>query len=281
MATWQDYSTYRHHQYHTVRGNVKVLAGLESPQLKNSRDIIVYLPPSYEHSDRYYPVLYMQDGQNLFDAATSFAGEWHVDETMEELSKEGLEAIVVGIPNAGEKRLDEYSPFSQPNLGGGQGDQYLDFVIETIKPLIDSDFRTCSDRKHTAILGSSMGAFISMYAFFRYPQIFGLVGVLSPALWFAGEAIYSYVENAPFSPGKIYMDVGTREHGGGKSKVMLSHSRRYYASVRRMKSILRKKGYYPKRDLFYVEEKWAGHQEQAWARRLPEGIKFLLQEGTS
>jgi predicted alpha/beta superfamily hydrolase len=274
MTTWQDYSTYRNQQPHTVQGDVRVLAGLESPQLNNRRDLLVYLPPSYKRSNKHYPVLYMQDGQNLFDSATSFAGEWYVDETMEALSREGLEAIVVGIPNAGEKRLDEYSPFSQLKIGGGQGDQYLSFLVETIKPIIDNTFRTCPERENTAILGSSMGGFISLYGFFRYPQIFGLVGIMSPAFWFARGAIYTYVENAPFSPGKIYLDVGTREHGG--RTVMKAHSRRYYASVRRMQRILVKKGYRPRQDLLYVEEKWAGHEEQAWGRRLPAAIRFLL-----
>lgn len=276
MTTWQDYSSYRRFHPHTVQGDVRVLTGLKSRQLNNERDLLVYLPPSYQASDKHYPVLYMQDGQNLFDAATSFAGEWQVDETMEALSQEGLEAIVVGIPNAGEKRLDEYSPFTQLKVGGGQGDQYLSFLTETIKPLIDTTFRTCPEREHTAIFGSSMGGFISLYAFFRYPQIFGLVGIMSPAFWFGRGALYTYVENAPFSPGKIYLDVGTREHGGGRSKMMQNHSRRYYASVRRMQRILVKKGYRPRRDLLYVEEKWAGHEEQAWARRLPAAFRFLL-----
>jgi predicted alpha/beta superfamily hydrolase len=276
MTTWQDYSTYRNQQPHTVQGDVRVLSGLESPQLNNRRDLLVYLPPSYQESDKRYPVLYMQDGQNLFDATTSFAGEWQVDETMESLSQEGLEAIVVGIPNIGENRLDEYSPYSQLKMGGGRGDQYLSFLTETIKPLIDSSFRTCPEREYTAIFGSSMGGFISLYGFFRYPQIFGMVGIMSPAFWFARGALYTYVENAPFSPGKIYLDVGTREHGGGRSKMMQSHSRRYYASVRRMQRILVKKGYRPRHNLLYVEEKWAGHEEQAWARRLPAAFRFLL-----
>jgi predicted alpha/beta superfamily hydrolase len=277
MATWQDYSTYRKHQFHTVKGDVRVLTGLESPQLNNKRDILVYLPQSYNRSDLHYPVLYMHDGQNLFDAVTSFAGEWHVDETMEALGLEGIEAIVVGIPNAGEKRLDEYSPFDQPRIGGGQGEQYLSFIAETLKPIIDADFRTCPEREHTGLIGSSMGAFISIYGFFHYPQTFGMVGVMSPSFWFARGAIYTYVENAPFSPGKIYLDVGTREHGGSRS-VLKAHSRRYYASVRRMQRILVKKGYRPRRDLLYVEEKWAGHEEQAWARRLPAAIRFLLDK---
>lgn len=275
MTTWQDYSTYRNYQNHTVKGEVRVLANLKSPQLNNQRDLLVYLPQSYKESNKRYPVLYMQDGQNLFDAATSFAGEWYVDETMEALGQEGVEAIVVGIPNAGEKRLDEYSPFRQLNIGGGLGDDYLSFLTNTVKPLIDDTFRTWPEREHTAIIGSSMGGFISLYGFFHFPQVFGLAGIMSPSFWFARGAIYTDVENAPFSPGKIYLDVGTRELGSGLT-VMKTHSRRYYASVRRMKRILVKKGYRPKRDLLYVEEKWAGHEEQAWARRLPAAIRFLL-----
>jgi predicted alpha/beta superfamily hydrolase len=275
MTTWQDYSTYRNNQFHTVKGDVRVFPNLKSPQLNNQRDILVYLPKSYDQSDKHYPVLYMQDGQNLFDAATSFAGEWQVDETMEALGREGLEAIVVGIPNGGEKRLDEYSPFHQLRIGGGEGNKYLAFLTETVKPLIDTSFRTCPERENTAILGSSMGAYISMYGFFHNPEVFGLAGIMSPAFWFARGAMYTYVENAPFSPGKIYLDVGTREHGSGPT-TMRTHSRRYYASVRRMQRILVKKGYRPRRDLLYVEEKWAGHEEQAWARRLPTAIRFLL-----
>ncbi len=119
------------------------------------RDLHAYLPPSYERSDRRFPGLYMHDGQNLFDATTSFAGEWGVDETMEELAVEGLEAIVIGIPH-GEDRVREYTPFN------GGGDEYLAYVVDTVKPLVDSSFRTLSDREHTGIMGSSLGALISL-----------------------------------------------------------------------------------------------------------------------
>ncbi|MDX1613631.1 MAG: alpha/beta hydrolase-fold protein [Candidatus Promineifilaceae bacterium] len=275
MTQWQDYAATRAGPEHTVVGNLKVLPGLHGPQLDNGRDILLYLPPSYELGTRRYPVLYFQDGQNLFDAATSFAGEWQVDETMEALSRNGVEAIVVGIPNAGTARLDEYSPFPHPRLGGGQGEHYLQFLIETVKRRVDSDFRTCPDPAHTGILGSSMGGLISLYAFFKHSDVFGLVGALSPSLWFGQRAIYGAVRQAAFNPGRIYLDVGTREHGSGKTQ-LLKHSRRYYASVRRMHRLLAKKGYRPRRDLLYVEEKWARHEEQAWARRLPRAIRFLL-----
>lgn len=279
MVQWQDYLAAKAGNDHTVVGNVKVLEGVRSPQLGNTRDILVYLPPSYETSDHGYPVLYLHDGQNLFDAATSFAGEWQVDETMEALSQEGIEAIIVGISNAGRARMDEYSPFSHPRLGGGRGDQYLDFVVRTVKPRVDADFRTCPDRAHTGVMGSSMGGLISLYAFFSYPQVFSMAGVMSPSFWFGKGAVYEYVERAPYTPGRIYLDTGTREHGDSLAG-LLFHSRRYYASVRRMQRLLANKGYRPRRDLLYVEERWARHHERAWARRLPEAIRFLLgQQG--
>lgn len=264
----------------TAPGRLEVIPGLASPQLGNRRDVLVYLPSSYDRTDRHYPVIYMHDGQNLFDPATSFAGEWGVDETMEQLAAaEGIEAIVVGVPNAGRFRLDEYSPFVEPRLGGGRGASYLGFLSYTLKPLIDRDFRTLPERSHTGLVGSSMGGLISLYGFFGFGDVFGLAGVMSPSLWFGGESIYDYVDAAPFAPGRIYLDAGTRElgedlHNGLPHRA--TSSRRYYASVRRMKRILIRKGYRPTVDLLHVEEKWADHGESSWARRLPEAIRFLL-----
>jgi predicted alpha/beta superfamily hydrolase len=202
-----------------VTGNLRIAQGIYSPQLKNKRDILVYLPPSYEGSsydgvkDR-YPVIYMHDGQNLFDERTSFAGAWHVGETMQQLSREGIEAIIVGIPNMGRDRLAEYGPFRDREQRGGRGELYLAFIVETLKPLIDHDFRTLPGRMNTGIAGSSMGGLISLYAFFRHPAVFGLAGILSPSLWFTREALLDFVYRAPYWPGRIYLDAGTREYSG-------------------------------------------------------------------
>lgn len=277
---WQNYHDVYKRPYHHVVGTLKIACGVESPRLNNQRDIVVYLPPGYAADDRRYPVLYMQDGQNLFDNATSYAGEWGVDETMERLSREeNLEAIIVGVANMREKRLDEYTPFHDPHLGGGLGNLYLAFLTHTLKPLIDRDFRTLPDRKNTGIMGSSMGGLISLYGFFRHPDVFGFAGVMSPSLWFAKGAIFPYIEAAPFRPGKIYLDAGTREHGDSRPGAMTPrlHSRHYYASVRRLKRMLVRKGYRPIRDLLHIEEKWANHDEAAWARRLPAALSFFLQ----
>jgi len=281
---WQDYHIYINHNgasaYHSVVGNIVVAAEVASPQLHNQRHILVYLPPSYASSNRRYPVMYMHDGQNLFDYATSYAGEWGVDETMEKLGREeGLEAIVVGIPNQGRYRVDEYSPYHTPYLGGGRGDAYLDYLVYTVKPLIDRDFRTLPGRPQTGMIGSSMGGLITLYGFFRHSETFGFAGVMSPSLWFAQGAIFETIEAAAFHPGKIYLDAGTRELGS-QSHYLTPHagSRRYYSSVRHLKRILVRKGYRPVRDLLHVEEKWANHSEVSWGRRLPLALRFFLNE---
>lgn len=278
--SWQDYKKLFPGGTHTVTGNVRILRDFFSPQLNNRRDILVYLPPSYADSTQRYPVIYMHDGQNLFDQATSFAGEWEVDETMAALSVEGLEAIVVGIPNMGSERLNEYSPFRDTWRGGGKGRQYVSFIASTLKPLIDSDFRTLPDRNHTGIIGSSMGGLISLFAFFRYPQIFGYCGALSPAFWFASDSIFSYIKTASFTPGKIYIDVGTQESSrlwpGRLSQRAIA--RRYVSDAERMYELLIAKGYTAQRDICFIEEEGAHHNEAAWARRLPVALRFLLRD---
>lgn len=256
---------------HTVVGDVRVLKGLHSPQLGNQRDLLVYLPPSYSTSSQRYPVLYMHDGQNLFDDATSYVGEWRVDESMEMLSREGLETIVVGIPNAGTERLNEYSPFRDPKHGGGKGQRYLEFLAATVKPLIDAEFRTLPGRETTGVMGSSMGGLISLYAYYRFPEVFGRAGVVSPSFWFAEGALYGYVEGAAQVAGRLYMDVGYRE-------ITLSHvsSRRYLEGVRRMNNLLLLKGWSKGEDYLYVEDKQGVHNEAHWARRFPEMMRFLF-----
>lgn len=283
LLEWLEYHTHYNPAHgHLVSGAIRVAPDFYSPQLQNRRDILVYLPPSYHRSDNHYPVIYMQDGQNLFDNATSFAGEWGVDETMEMLGyEEGLEAIIVGVPNSGTHRMDEYTPFRDRRLGGGRADDYLRFLTETLKPQIDASFRTLPTRRHTGLMGSSLGGLLALYGFFRFSAVFGFAGVMSPSLWFAGEAIFDFVEHAAYHPGKLYLDAGTRELGENPNSGLLHRataSRRYYASVRRMKSSLVRKGYRPLRDLMHVEEQWAGHSESSWGRRLGPALHFLISE---
>lgn len=258
-APWLTYADYTGHTPgHTVSGAVVVLPGVYSPQLDNQRDLLVYLPPGYAAGHDRYPVVYMQDGQNLFDSATAFGGqEWQVDETLEALSVEGLAAIVVGLPHMGPARLAEYNPFP---ARGGRGEAYLDFVVQTVKPLIDGAFRTQPEREATGVLGSSMGGLISVYGFFRHSAVFGFAGGLSPAFWYAGRNLYAFLQRSPRVPGRLYLDRGSRERGVAK----------------RMAELLVRRGYVLGRDLCYVEEEGAEHTESAWARRLPNALRFLL-----
>jgi predicted alpha/beta superfamily hydrolase len=292
-TTWRNYTEGKEWGQHTVVGNLQISYDFYSPQLNNRRHILVHLPPSYGKGDGRYPVIYMQDGQNLFDDHASFAGEWRVDETMEQLSRQGIEAIIVGIPNMGAERINEYNPFRNVHHRDGhhrdghhrdghhrdgRGDLYMAFIAQTLKPAIDRDFRTLPDRMHTGLMGSSMGGLIALYGFFSYPDLFGLAGVMSPSLWFARESILDYVEAAPYSPGRIYLDAGTREISGAAADyhVWRARSRNYYAKVRRLKRILVRKGYRPIHELLHFEERDARHQEAAWARRLPRAFAFLL-----
>jgi predicted alpha/beta superfamily hydrolase len=159
------------------------------PQLNRYRRIWVYLPKSYSlYKGKQYPVLYMQDGQNLFNEQTAPFGEWGVDECLDTLQQQtGRDCIVVGIDNGGDKRNNEYNPYDNDQFGKGEGNQYADFLAKTLKPYIDAKFRTLKDAQHTYIAGSSMGGLIALYTEMKYPDVFGAVGVFSPAFWIAPQ----------------------------------------------------------------------------------------------
>jgi alpha-glucosidase len=179
----------------TAASNVKILFdSFPMPQLNRYRRIWLYLPPDYATSTKRYPVIYMHDGQNLFDSKTSFSGEWEVDETLNKLYSEGdYGAIVVGIDNGGEKRIDEYSPWKNTSYGGGEGDEYLSFIVQSLKPYIDTNYRTLTQPEYTCLSGSSMGALISTYGAIKYPGVFGSVGAFSPAYWFSLKDLNQYI----------------------------------------------------------------------------------------
>ncbi|KAB2865733.1 MAG: alpha/beta hydrolase [Anaerolineae bacterium] len=281
MTHWQNYLLDKDPQQHTVLGNLQIKTNIYSPQLQNTRDVLVYLPPSYEWPEmnlRHYPVLYMQDGQNLFDAAISYAGEWQVDESIEMLAAEygtDAELIVVGIPN-NEQRQQEYNPFDHPRFGKGRGNDYLRFVVETVKPEIDRQFRTLPDRANTGIAGSSMGGLISLYGYFHRADVFGYTAVFSPALWAGMPRIQEFINGLSYIPGKIYLDVGTNE--GSRRKTNMSISYLMYHARQVVESLVNK-GYSLGDDLLYFEEDGGGHSEADWARRFPDALKFLLRLG--
>ena len=245
-------------------GTLQSLGPVVSPELGNIRTVLVYLPPGYEKSEGRYPVIYMQDGQNLFDPATSFAGDWGLLPGLDGLARRRGVPIVVAVPNMGDERITEYSPFVDSMAGGGKADRYLDFLLGTLKPRIDREFRTVPEREATGLAGSSMGGLVSLYGFFRRPEAFGFSASLSPSLWFADRAIFPFVEAAPYVPGKIYLDIGTEE---GSASL---------ANARRMRELLLAKGYRDGTDLRWVEEAGAGHTEAAWGRRFLAAVPFLL-----
>jgi len=203
--TWEPYAR---RPNSTVVGELLVHRGL-------GRDLLVLLPSDYGSGAR-YPVLYAHDGQNLFDAATSNDGEWLVDETMAALAAERIEAIVVGIPNRGELRATEYCPWPQePYVADCRADEYVDFLLGSVRPLVDRSFAT-GDR--SGVLGSSLGALVSLYAFFARPGEFEFAGALSVAVW-GGDAAFDFFERAPFVDGSIWVDAGDREAPDRKSVV--------------------------------------------------------------
>lgn len=252
----------------TAQYNVRLLDDdFFMPQLGRDRRIWIYLPPDYDDSQKQYPVLYIHDGQNVFDAANSFSGEWQVDESLNKLFDEGdYGIIVVAIENGGGKRLDEYSPWINPNYGGGEGDEYMDFIVSTLKPYIDNNFRTRSDRKYNGLMGSSMGGLITMYGGIEYQEIFSKMGVFSPAYWFADQNAYNHVSSTGKEQAmKIYTIVGALE---GNSTV---------SNVYTMESTLKNAGFTTD-ELNQTVHIDGQHSEWYWAREFPAAYEWLYSD---
>jgi predicted alpha/beta superfamily hydrolase len=201
-------------RYTTASQNVRLLASdFYLPQLRRKRRIWIYLPPNYYHSNESYPVLYLQDGQNLFDAATSYAGEWGVDKSLNYLIANGAKpCIVVGIDNGHAKRMREYAPWDHPRFGAAQGNAYCRFLAKTLKPFIDQHFRTRPDAANTLIGGSSMGGLIAFYGALAFPEVFGVGMVFSPSFWYSPEITAFVNEKAPLAKSsRIIFAAGAHE----------------------------------------------------------------------
>ncbi len=201
---------------HTAAENVTVMdENFAMPQFNRTRRIWLFLPADYATSGKSYPVLYMHDGQNLFDIATSFAGEWEVDESLNTFFNDGKEVpIVVGVDNGGGDRIDEYTPWANPGYGGGDGDKYAQFIVETLKPYIDGNYRTKPERESTGVMGSSLGGLISFYIAVKYQDVFSKAGVFSPSFWFS-DSCYSFAKTTGRKfPMQFYIMGGNNESGG-------------------------------------------------------------------
>jgi len=234
--------------------------------LPTPRNLIVYLPPGYREGSRRYPVLYMHDGQNLFDPATGFAGnEWHMDEVAQQLISEGKiePLIIVGIDNTGRERIQEYT--------SGLGDRppaYERLVVEEVKPFIDAHYRTLPDAEHTGLGGSSLGGLISMHMGLRYPQVFGRLIVMSPSVFWDSRIILKEVAGYTGSARpRIWLDIGTAE---GNNPSLAT------ADTRMLRDALTAKGWKLNGDLHYMEAEGAAHNEKAWSQRIGPALEFLF-----
>ncbi|OOQ57515.1 hypothetical protein BC343_15220 [Mucilaginibacter pedocola] len=227
-----------------------VISKLNMPQLVRERTIRVYLPAGYATSKRKYPVLYMHDGQNLFTGNTSFAGSWLVDSTLKTFPAD-KQAIVVGVDNSGKYRMAEYNAYTSQYAKQPDGDAYVEFIAKTLKPHIDSLYRTKTDAKHTAIAGSSMGGLISLYAALKYPKVFGVAGVFSPSFWIAPQ-IYSLAQGEKIdNKQRYFLACGDKE--GNETEF-----------VARMDSVLMIKGYNRKNVPAPLVIKDGKHNEAQW-----------------
>ncbi|POY38394.1 alpha-dextran endo-1,6-alpha-glucosidase [Solitalea longa] len=261
---WSD--TYEKEMIHTASANVRLVDSVfYIPQLKTHRRVWIYLPKSYFDKSvkkKRYPVLYMQDGQNLFDDFYAPYGEWNVDETLDSLNKE---LIVVGIDHGGKERLNDYSPYQNLKYGGGNGNLYLEFMVNTLRPYINEHYRTLKDVENTGIMGSSMGGLISFYGGLKYDKVFGKIGVFSPSFWFH-PIIYSYAAKwKPIRKTHLYILAGEKE----------SDSLVY--EVRKMESILRHKGL-NEEQLKVVFKPDGRHAEWFWRREFADAINYLFPE---
>jgi predicted alpha/beta superfamily hydrolase len=193
----------------TANKNVHIIdTAFLIPQLSRVRRVWICLPEGYAASKASYPVLYMHDGQNVFDDATSFSGEWGVDECLDTMKKK---CIVVAVDHGGTKRMNEYCPYDMDRFGKGEGDQYIDFLAMTLKPYIDKHYRTLKSKENTFVAGSSMGGIISMYAVLKYPDIFGGAGVFSPAFWIGPKIFDDIKAKGKEVNAKIYFYAGRQE----------------------------------------------------------------------
>lgn len=235
---------------------------IDAPQLDTVRTVRIYLPEGYETTDESFPVLYMHDAQNLFDTATAFAGEWQVDEFLDNQSRQKV--IVVGIDHGNEKRISELTPFPNEKYGGGEADPYLNFIINTLKPHIDSTFRTKTAAKNTAIMGSSLGGLVSFYAAIKYPEVFGMAGVFSPSFWFSDE-IYAFAEASEISKDSRFYFLG----GTSEDETLVS-------KIKKMEELLLKKGI-SEENIFVRFVEGGEHNEAFWSSEFPEAFKWLLQ----
>ncbi|MFC0517382.1 alpha/beta hydrolase [Mucilaginibacter angelicae] len=261
IAGWQD-SFAQPEKKHTASARVHVISeNFEMPQLGRQRRVWIYLPAGYDAAQTKYPVIYMHDGQNLFDEYTSSYGEWGIDELMDKMPAQE-ECIIVGIDHGDEYRMTEYNPYDS-KYGKGRGEDYVQFLVKTLKPYIDTYYRTQNDAVHTTIAGSSMGGLISIYAALKYPEVFGNAGVFSPAFWMAPPVFDLARQTAISKSSRFYFVCGDAENDS------------MVADMQKMADIIKVRGITPANAPAIVI-KGASHNEKQWNGDWPGFYKWLM-----
>ena len=263
VENWQDNFAVAARK-HTASARVHIISDkFEMPQLGRQRRVWIYLPRDYDQTHERYPVIYMHDGQNLFDEYTAGFGEWGIDELMDNMPA-AQECIVVGIDHGGDYRITEYDPFDS-KYGKGRGADYTDFLVKTLKPFIDSHYKTKKDVQHTTIAGSSMGGLISMYAALKYPDVFGNAGIFSPAFWIAPD-LYAYAQQQQLKKhSRFYFVCGDAE-----SETMVN-------DMKKMADLVKAKGV-TEEDAPVVVIQGAKHNEKQWNGDFPAFYNWLIKK---
>jgi len=252
------------------KGSLETLS-FASKILGNTRPVTIYLPAGYDdHPEQRYPVLYMHDGQNLFDPTRSFipGQHWRLSEAADAMigERKARPMIIVGIDNTGASRADEYTPTRDVKLNaGGHADDYGRMLLEELKPLIDESYRTLPDRAGTAVGGSSLGGLLSMYLVLAHPAAFSAAAVMSPSVWWGDRVILEELDRFSGRRARIWLDSGGRE-GFNALK-----------DTRALRDKLKAKGW-GEGELKYHEDRRADHSERAWATRAPMMLEFLFAE---
>jgi len=258
-------------------GTIEEHRNFYSPQLDNRRTVLVYLPPSYHREpSRRYPVLYLQDGNNVFDTGTAFAGvDWHVDHAIERLSAQGKlpEIIAVGVFNTAD-RMAEYTPSWDPRFEGGLAEKYADFLIDQVKDFVDGNYRTLPEAAHTAIMGSSLGGLVSFWIGWRHPEVFSCVGAVSTSIWWDSRSLIDEVRREPDGSRnlRVWLDIGTYE-GGDRDGDGVSDM---VADSRDLRDLLLARGFSLHHNLEYFEDPGARHDELAWRHRVERPLQFFF-----
>ena len=235
------------------------------PQLNRTRRIWIYLPPDYEKTKKSYPVLYMHDGQNLFDDITSYVGEWGIDESLNKLFEEnGKGIIIVGIDHGDSLRGEELTPWVHQKYGGGKGPIYAKFIVETLKPYIDKNYRTISDRENTGVMGSSHGGINAFYMGLAYHDVFSKIGAFSPSFWYSDECYKMAEDFVKKGDIKMFILAGGKEYPG------------FDKQVRKMEQIFRKNGF-TENELKVKIVPDGTHSETFWRGEFPEAFQWLFK----